>query len=156
VLYNSFTKRQLDDMVYGWFDAGRLVRLPYSTKSPWDNVVYRCTYKCSGTGKYAQAHLLKAWKDKWARNGDFVPEVTKVTVHLVFWRWYNQGKLLEDGLEISHCWKDRNDVLYLCQETPEMNESRKFCMLFDWWHPVRGRRGGGTKCNHHPPCWGDL
>jgi len=152
-LYNSFSPRQLDDMVYDWLRTGRLVPY-YSSPTCGGNKVYQCTFVPSGpTDKYAQAYLKKEWREKWREDGNFVPTAQKVLVHVIYWRWANQYKPLTEGTEISHCWKDHNDVLYLCQESLEMNESRKYCMKFDWWHPKNRRH---ARCNHHPPCWGDV
>ena len=151
-LYNSFSQRQLNELVNDWLKKGILVPY-YDSPTCGENRVYQCTLARTGTNKYAQVHLKKALRDKWESEGQPVPTATKILVHPVFWRWLNNCKPLVEGLEISHCWKDRNDILYLCQESPEMNESRKYCMMFDWWHP---KNRPYYKCNHHPPCWGDI
>jgi len=150
-LYNSFSQRQLNDLINDWLEKGTLVPY-YDSPTCGENKVYRCTL-ATGTSKYAQAHLKRALRDKWESEGQPVPTAQKILVHAVFWRWLNNCKPLVEGLEISHCWKDRSDILYVCQESPEMNESRKYCMMFDWWHP---KNRPYYKCNHHPPCWGDI
>lgn len=149
-MYNSFSQRQLDDMIHFWIQDGRISLVPASVRTCGGMRVYRA-HKTPGQ-KYPQGHIREEWKNKWRENGDFVPKPKQIMIHVVYWRWSNQYKLLDENLEISHLWKARNDILYLCQESEEMNDSRKYCMLFNWWHPDNKDVG----CNHHPRCWGDL
>jgi len=151
-MYNSFRPSQLDDMVHSWIEEGWITSGPSPSKTCGGGMhVYQCHYS-TNTHKYSVAGLRTTWIKKWKAKGYFVPEAkTQVLVHVIWWRWANQYKLLDAQLEISHLWKDHNEILYLCQESPDMNESRKYCMLFDWWHPDKPER-----CNHHPKCWGNL
>ena len=76
----------------------------------------------------------------------------KQLVHLIYWRFINNGALIDPDLTISHLDKDPT-ILDLRQESWAMNESRKYCHMFGWYktlpHEERAR------CPHwENPCTG--
>lgn len=105
---------------------------------------HKCTLVCTkdkkGNYKYPQIDL----------NRFGIPG--KQLVHLIYWRWINEGEKINDELTISHCDADHT-VLHLVQESVQFNESRKHCHLLKWWkaHPGEGR----ARCPHwENPCSG--
>jgi len=150
-MYNAFNSKQLDDMVHYWLQEKRIVPIK-QTETIDSRQFYRVTYAPPAKDKYVQAHVLKRWREDWTNKGYYVPPLNrKVLVHVIYWRWANQYKLLDPLLEISHCWKGHTDILYLTEETPDLNDSRIYCMKLNWWHP-----NYPGVCNHNPPCWGDV
>jgi len=76
----------------------------------------------------------------------------KQLVHLIWWRWENNGRLIPDELHISHLDKNPR-VLRLTAESRDLNESRKYCHLFGWYKALPGE--DSPRCPHKEmPCSG--
>jgi hypothetical protein len=76
----------------------------------------------------------------------------KQLVHLIWWRFLNNGQLIDPELDISHLDAEAG-YLSVVQETREMNESRKFCHLFCWYKVLPGE--DVKRCPHREnPCTG--
>ena len=90
----------------------------------------------------------------------------KVTSHLVYWRWVNDGALFPMSLEMSHlcaAWAGSvlngercTQVLACVAETMEMNEPRKACARYGLMWVVGGDWIGSEECSTyrgHTACW---
>lgn len=76
----------------------------------------------------------------------------KQLVHLIYWRFLNNGASIDPELHISHLDADQQ-VLRLIQESRDMNESRKYCHLFGWYKLRPGE--SRPRCPHwETPCTG--
>jgi hypothetical protein len=88
----------------------------------------------TGKAKHSQAtvskkrliHVLE--RNYWA---EFKKEQLKLSRHRVYWRYQNHGALIPRNLQISHTDRDHN-LLILCAESKNLNESRKYCHLYGW------------------------
>jgi len=78
----------------------------------------------------------------------------KVLVHQLFWRFQNDGALIDlsPDMHISHLDKDKT-YIECVQESKDMNESRKYCHLFGWYKLKPGE--ARARCPHwEKPCTG--
>lgn len=76
----------------------------------------------------------------------------KALVHLIFWRFQNDFKQIPEKEHISHVDAEP-EVLHLVSESPQMNESRKYCHLFKWYKTLPGEPR--PRCPHWEcPCTG--
>jgi len=91
----------------------------------------------SGDPKYPQVDITKF---HFAVTG-------KVLVHHLFWRFQNNGALMDlaPDMHISHLDKDKK-YIECVQESKDMNESRKYCHLFSWYKVKAGE--GRARCPH--------
>jgi hypothetical protein len=82
------------------------------------------------------------------------PKGTKVLVHHLYWRYRNNGIQVDEStnMHISHL--DADPTYIECvQESVEMNESRKYCHLFEWYKTKEGE--DRPRCPHwEAPCTG--
>jgi hypothetical protein len=167
---NQLSKAQLDDIINYLLQEQILV--PYENQVyPKDvTTVHRCTKAFGTKGDtnpfrkgYPQFAVLQKLEKKWSeRKEPYVPHAgkrkggpdgkdqhaTKFSIHLIYWRWQNEGKPIPDGMEISHLWGGYKAIMYLTCETPTENDSRQYCFHLQWY-----RKG---ICPHNKPkCWGD-
>jgi hypothetical protein len=132
---NTFTFEQLNDIVLRMKDKGQLIP---------ERGMLRCTLATTkdtrNNEKYAQVDTT------------FIGVRGKQLVHLICWRWYNNGALLDETKTISHIDADHK-VMNLVEESWELNESRKYCHLFKWYKVLTGENR--PRCPHWEiPCTG--
>jgi len=142
--YNSLSKDDLKMCFNHLCTKGHLVKDSHD--------LWRCTLKPAG--KYPQFAIPTDWHSIYRRMGlESSSGQAKLCVHIVLWRYFNDGKELTEGKEISHCHAD-SLLQYLTEETPELNESRKHCSREGWCHTRRstGYCKHDVKCPHDPPC----
>jgi len=153
-LYNTFDEGQIDYMIAHWMSTGALVLYNGNQPLPAPGMIlHQWTWSCNSHG-YPQSHILKEWIDLWEAEYGIAPYAVgqAILVHPIYWRWQNDYRFLNEKTELSHLWKGRPDIFLCCEEDWKLNESRKWCMYFDWWrHPNKP-----GVCNHNPKCWGDT
>jgi len=135
---NKLSVEQLNTIVFSLQKRKFIIETSHGPKC-----TYACTKKADGTQKYPQVDL----------NQFHFPGITgKQLVHLIYWRWCNNGELLDLSMDISHIDAD-STILALVQEAHEMNESRKYCHLFGWYKTKPGEQR--PRCPHwENPCNG--
>jgi len=132
---NSFTKEQLQQLVDTMQAKGQLI--PHRGMMKCTLAV---TKDAKGNDKYAQVDTT------------FIGTPGKQLVHMIYWRWANNGALIDENLTISHVDADHK-VMSLTQESRDLNESRKYCHLFGWYKPKPGE--DRPRCPHWEiPCTG--
>jgi hypothetical protein len=144
---NSLNKEQLEEIVKymktnTFPKKGKTVRYVEQRERGWFCNL-ECTQTMDGDPKYPQLDL----------NRFEFPGITgKHLVHLIWWRWENNGANIADGSHISHVDKEPG-YLALTQESVEMNESRKYCHRFGWYKKKQGE--DRPRCPHwDKPCTG--
>lgn len=134
---NGLTYQQLESVIKQMRVKGTIVSTPRGEKC-----TLACTKDAKGNPKHAQVSMEQ-----------FNCGITKKQlVHLIYWRYVNNGAIIDPELHISHLDADQQ-MLNLIQETREMNESRKYCHLLGWYKkkPNESRR----RCPHwENPCTG--
>ena len=110
----------------------------------------QCTLKPNKVGGYAQVDMRSL------KSAGLTEEQCKgkQLVHAIYWRWLNKGLPIKtDGsTNLSHLDKDTS-ILNIIQESVSMNESRKYCHLFEWYKPLPGEQA--PRCPHKEnPCKG--
>lgn len=76
----------------------------------------------------------------------------KQLVHLIWYRYVNEGATIPEDLHFSHLDADPR-TLHLTAESPQANESRKYCHLFGWYKTKPGE--DRPRCPHwETPCTG--
>jgi len=146
VLINTLTKAQvqeiIDYMKNNRISSGKPCYITKSTRGWICNL--KPTKKKGGEPKYPQFNI--------ERFG--FPKDTKILVHHLFWRYNNDGALVDESpdMHISHLDEDRN-YIECVQESVNMNESRKYCHLFGWYKAKEGE--DRPRCPHwETPCTG--
>jgi hypothetical protein len=153
---NSLTMEQLT-IIIDFLLQEKFKKKDTDEEIPYMEVADRGFWRCNlaptkdtkGNYKYPQ-FCLKRFK--------FSNISGKQLVHLIVWRYQNKGQLIDSNLHISHCDADHS-LLNLVQESPQMNESRKYCHLFGWYskhRPEEQKNGKGILvCPHYwHPCTG--
>ena len=141
---NSLSEEKLEEII-NFLKKSKLSSGEFKvTKTERPEGYWRCNLACTkdakGNPKYPQVDLKALGIEK------------KQLIHLIWWRWENNGALIDPDLHISHCDADHK-VLHLVQESRDLNESRKYCHLFGWYKTKPGEER--PRCPHwEHPCTG--
>lgn len=122
------TKKEIEAVVSGMIKKKQLVEV---------GKFYKCTLKPNKEGGYAQVDVTSYCKESGVTG--------KQLVHLIYWRFINDGAQIREGFEISHLCKD-NTVLNVLEESWEMNQSRIYCHYFGWYKTLPGE--DRPRCPH--------
>jgi len=141
---NSLTTLQINAIVTELLSKGTVIKIVRGERE-----FYRCslaaTKDAKGNPKHPQCTITKHAP---------LPEGQqhKQLVHLIWYRYVNEGAMIPDDQHISHLDADQQ-VLHLTAETRELNESRKYCHLFGWYKNLPGE--DRPRCPHwENPCTG--
>lgn len=145
---NSLTFEQLERIIE--YMKSSLVKgkpMVYEESGKWFCSL-KTTKKQDGSPKYPQVALnVRHFEDDAS-----IHSLGKQLVHLLWWRWENRGVLIDEDRHISHL-DARPGCLSVVQESREMNESRKYCHLFEWYKRKTGE--DRPRCPHwENPCTG--
>jgi len=144
---NALSHDQLTEIVHfmktkTYKRAGESIPYLEQTDRGW-RCTLACTVDAKGKPKYPQLDLSRF---------SFGTALGKQLVHLIYWRYDNDGEQISADLNISHCDADHT-ILNLVQETRDYNESRKYCHLFGWYKAKSGE--DRPRCPHWEyPCCG--
>jgi len=112
---NLLSSDQIDKMIERMRNKGKLVDTGRGLE--------KSRYVVTGPRKHGQVDCR------------YVGLAKKVLVHQLYWRYKNNYAPINPELHISHCDKEP-EVLNLVAESSMMNESRKYCHLFNWYKPL--------------------
>jgi hypothetical protein len=144
-IVNKLSVKDIDTIVKYWLDNDdgfhyvtqkERPDLPKHPTRKESTIYFQDGLKPTKKDGHPQATISTQLKNKlsfnpWELTGK---SQVKLLRHLVVWRYMNKGALVPEELHISHADHDHT-VLNLIAESKNLNESRKYCHMYQWACP---------------------